>query len=191
MRSICLFCGAAAGASPRFAEAARALVAELVARNIGIVYGGGKVGLMGVVAETVLDSGGRIAGVIPEHLFDGEVAFETLEELHITRSMAQRKAKMAQLSDGFVALPGGLGTLEEFFEVLSWAQIGLHGKPCALFNVEGYYDQLIAFLDHAVERGFIVPRARALAVVESDPESLVARLVDTTPAAFDRWQSSE
>lgn len=189
MRAICLFCGSAEGNSPRFADATRQLVTELVERKIGIVYGGGKVGLMGVVAETALAAGGRVAGVIPEHLFDREVAFDTLDELHVTGSMVERKAKMAQLADGFIALPGGLGTLEEFAEVLSWAQIGLHRKPCGLFNVDGYYHGLVSFLDHAVERGFVRPEARALALVENDPRLLIERLTAVPAAAFDRRRS--
>lgn len=182
MRSVCIFCGSSAGNSGEFAAAAVELVKQMVSRDIAVVYGGGKVGLMGVVADTALSTGGRIAGVIPENLFEREVAYETIEELHVTASMAERKAKMAELSDAFIALPGGLGTLEELSEVLSWAQIGLHRKPCGLLNVAGYYDPFVAFLDHAVQSGFVRPQARALALVDDSPARLLDRLAESAAA---------
>ncbi|MSP39184.1 MAG: TIGR00730 family Rossman fold protein [Deltaproteobacteria bacterium] len=171
---ICVFTGSRHGARGEYAEAATRLGRELVARNYGLVYGGGNVGLMTVIADTVLELCGQVIGVIPDSLVSKEVAHRGLSELRIVQSMHERKALMAELSDGFIAMPGGIGTMEEFFEVLSWAQLGIHAKPCGLLNVAGYYDPLIQFLDHAVEQDFIKPKHRALLVVERAP----ARLLD-------------
>jgi uncharacterized protein (TIGR00730 family) len=147
----------------------------LHARRYGLVYGGGNVGLMAVIADAVLDLGGHVTGVIPDALVSREVAHRGVTELRVVGSMHERKAVMAELSDGFVAMPGGIGTMEEFFEVLSWAQLGLHHKPCGLLNVSGYYDPLVAFLDHAVAQDFIKPKHRALMIVEAAPEPLLDR----------------
>ena len=176
MRKICVFTGSRHGSRPDYADAAKTLGHELVARGYGLVYGGGNVGLMTVIADAVLESNGHVTGVIPNALVSKEVAHLGLSDLRVVDSMHERKALMAQLSDGFIAMPGGIGTMEEFFEVLSWAQLGLHEKPCALLNVGGYYDPLIQFLDHAVEQGFIKPKHRALLIVESDPDRLLDRL---------------
>ena len=146
---------------------------ELVARGWGLVYGGGNVGLMNVVADTVLDSGGEVIGVIPNSLVSREVAHRGLTELRVVQSMHERKAVMAELADGFIAMPGGIGTMEEIFEVLSWAQLGLHDKPCGLLNAAGYYEPLIQFLDHAVRADFIKPQHRALMIVEERPAALL------------------
>ncbi len=175
-RHICVFTGSRHGQLTDYAEAARILGRELVARGYGLVYGGGKVGLMNVLADTVLELKGQVTGVIPNALVSKEVAHLGLSELRIVDSMHERKAVMAELSDGFIAMPGGIGTMEEFFEVLSWAQLGLHAKPCALLNVAGYYDPLIQFLDHAVEQDFIKPKHRALLVMENDAVRLLERL---------------
>lgn len=148
---------------------------ELVARGCGLVYGGGNVGLMNVIADTVLGSGGEVIGVIPNSLVSREVAHRGLTELRVVQSMHERKAVMAELSDGFIAMPGGIGTMEEIFEVLSWAQLGLHDKPCGLLNAAGYYDPLIQFLDHAVSADFIKPQHRALMIVEERPAALLDR----------------
>lgn len=190
MKSVCVFCGAASGASVVYSNAARALAKELARREITIVYGGGKVGLMGIVAHSALESGGRVVGVIPENLFEKEIAHGEVTELHVTASMAQRKARMAELSDAFIALPGGLGTLEEFSEVLSWAQIGLHGKPCGILNVNGFYNGLVSFLDHAVEEGFVRPESRRLAIVGTEPEPLINALATAPNRVYDRWAGS-
>jgi hypothetical protein len=158
----------------------------LVARGYGLVYGGGNVGLMTAIADTVLELNGDVTGVIPNSLVSKEVAHLGLSDLRIVDSMHERKALMAELSDGFIAMPGGIGTMEEFFEVLSWAQLGLHEKPCALLNVAGYYDPLIQFLDHAVKQDFIKPKHRALLVVENDAVRLLDRLdalIAARPAA--------
>jgi hypothetical protein len=172
-RNICVFTGSRHGSRPHYAEAAGALGRELVGRGYGLVYGGGNVGLMNVVANTVLELSGRVTGVIPNSLVSKEVAHRGLTELRVVGSMHERKAVMAELSDGFVAMPGGIGTMEEFFEVLSWAQLGLHEKPCGLLNVSGYYDALIRFLDHAVSQDFIKPKHRALMLVQENPGKLL------------------
>jgi uncharacterized protein (TIGR00730 family) len=174
-RRICVFTGSRHGARSEYAEAAKRLGRDLVARNYGLVYGGGNVGLMTVIADTVLEMNGHVTGVIPDSLVSKEVAHQGLTELRIVQSMHERKALMAELSDGFIAMPGGIGTMEEFFEVLSWAQLGIHEKPCGLLNVCGYYDPLIEFLDHAVSEDFIKPKHRALLVVESEPVQLLDR----------------
>jgi uncharacterized protein (TIGR00730 family) len=187
---ICVFTGSRHGARSEYAEAAKGLGRDLVARNFGLVYGGGNVGLMTVIADTVLEMNGHVTGVIPDSLVSREVAHLGLSDLRIVNSMHERKALMAELSDGFIAMPGGIGTLEEFFEVLSWAQLGLHEKPCGLLNVAGYYDPLIQFLDHAVGEDFIKPKHRALLVVESEPAKLLDRfetIISGHPAKrFDR-----
>ena len=172
---ICVFTGSRSGLRPEYAEAARRLGRELVARGYGLVYGGGNVGLMTVIADTVLELKGHVTGVIPNSLVSKEVAHFGLSDLRVVDSMHERKAVMAELSDGFIAMPGGIGTMEEFFEVLSWAQLGLHDKPCALLNIAGYYDPLIQFLDHAVSEDFIKPKHRALLVVASEPSRLLDR----------------
>ena len=186
MRKICVFTGSRHGLRPEYADAAKSLGRKLVGRGYGLVYGGGNVGLMTAIADMVLEMNGHVTGVIPNSLVSKEVAHLGLSELRIVDSMHERKAVMAELSDGFVAMPGGIGTMEEFFEVLSWAQLGLHEKPCALLNVAGYYDPLIQFLDHAVEQDFIKPKHRALLVVENDASRLLDRfdaLIAARPTA--------
>ena len=174
-RRICVFTGSRHGARSEYAEAAKRLGRDLVARNYGLVYGGGNVGLMTVIADTVLELNGHVTGVIPGSLVGKEVAHRGLSDLRVVDSMHERKALMAELSDGFIAMPGGIGTMEEFFEVLSWAQLGIHEKPCGLLNVAGYYDPLIQFLDHAVAEDFIKPKHRALLIVESESARLLDR----------------
>jgi len=175
MKRICVFCGSNAGARSEYAEAARALATVLAERKLGIVYGGGNVGLMGVIADAVLERGGHVTGVIPDALVSQEVAHRGLSELRVVQSMHERKAVMADLSDGFIAMPGGIGTMEEFFEVLSWAQLGLHNKPCGLLNIGEYYDHLIRFMNHAVDQEFLKPKHRALLIVEEEPSRLLDR----------------
>lgn len=173
---ICVFTGSRHGVQPAYAEAAKQLGRELVGRGYGLVYGGGNVGLMTVIADTVLELNGHVTGVIPNSLVSKEVAHFGLSDLRMVDSMHERKAVMAELSDGFIAMPGGIGTMEEFFEVLSWAQLGLHDKPCALLNVAGYYDPLIQFLDHAVAQDFIKPKHRSLLIEAPEPRHLLDRL---------------
>jgi uncharacterized protein (TIGR00730 family) len=174
-RKICVFTGSRYGASSAYAGAAEQLARDLVERGFGLVYGGGNVGLMNVMADAVLALGGHVTGVIPNALVSKEVAHRGLSELRVVNSMHERKALMAELSDGFIALPGGIGTMEEFFEVLSWAQLGIHNKPCGLLNVSGYYDPLIQFLDQAVSEDFVKPKHRALLIVDHDPMKLLDR----------------
>ena len=174
-RKICVFTGSRRGTRPEYAAAAKELGRELVARGFGLVYGGGNVGLMTVIADTVLELDGHVTGVIPNSLVGKEVAHQGLSDLRVVHSMHERKALMAELSDGFIAMPGGIGTMEEFFEVLSWAQLEIHEKPCGLLNVAGYYDPMIQFLDHAVVEDFIKPNHRALLIVENEPATLLDR----------------
>lgn len=184
-RKICVFTGSRRGTAAAYADAAKQFAQDLVARGFGLVYGGGNVGLMNVVADTVLELGGHVTGVIPNALVSREVAHGGLSDLRVVDSMHERKALMAELSDGFIALPGGIGTLEEFFEVLSWAQLGIHNKPCGMLNVSGYYDPLIQFLDHAVAQDFVKPKHRALLIAESQPTTLLDRFekILAAPAA--------
>jgi uncharacterized protein (TIGR00730 family) len=186
---ICVFTGSRHGSRTEYAEAAKRLGQILVERGYGLVYGGGNVGLMNVVANTMLELSGHVTGVIPERLVGKEVAHRGLSDLRIVSSMHERKALMAELSDGFIAMPGGIGTMEEFFEVLSWAQLRIHAKPCGLLNVSGYYDPLINFLDHAVAEDFIKPKHRALMIVEGEPGKLLDRFEEIwkshAPRRFD------
>jgi uncharacterized protein (TIGR00730 family) len=188
-RKICVFTGSRHGLSPEYGAAAKQLGQELVARGYGLVYGGGNVGLMNVIADTVLGLAGEVVGVIPDSLVSKEVAHRGLTELRVVGSMHERKALMAELSDGFIAMPGGIGTMEEFFEVLSWAQLGLHDKPCGLLNVSDYYNPLIQFLDHAVSDDFIKPKHRALMLVEDQAAKLLDRFEQSwrarSPKPFD------
>ncbi len=176
MKSIALFCGSNAGADPAFAAAAAAFGAEVARRGLRLVYGGGSVGLMGIAADAALAGGGEVVGVIPRFLFEREVGHQGVTDLRIVESMHERKALMATLSDAFVALPGGIGTLEEVFEIWSWAQLGLHAKPCALLDVAGYFGSLVAFLDGAVTAGFVRPAHRALLLTGETPAELLDRL---------------
>lgn len=188
-RKICVFTGSRDGASSEFRAMAKQMGEALIARGHGLVYGGGNVGLMTVIADTVLGSGGEVTGVIPNALVSKEVAHRGLSDLRVVDSMHERKALMAELSDGFIAMPGGIGTLEEFFEVLSWAQLGLHEKPCGLLNVSGYFGSLIAFLDGAVAADFVKPKHRALMLVEEQPVRLLDRFEQawrkSSPKEFD------
>jgi len=183
MKRICVFCGASPGRDPRHAEAAGLLGRTLAARGLGLVYGGGSVGLMGVVADAVLAAGGEVVGVIPQVLQIRELAHQGLSELRVVGSMHERKALMADLSDGFVALPGGMGTLEELAEILTWSQLGLHQKPVGLLDVAGYYRPLTDFFDHAMAAGFVRPEHRAMLMVEAEPVALLERFAAWSPPA--------
>jgi uncharacterized protein (TIGR00730 family) len=176
MRRLCGFCGSSPGARPSYGEAADQLGRLLVAEGIGLVYGGGHVGLMGRLADAVLAEGGEAIGVMPEALVAREIAHTGLSDLRVVGSMHERKASMAELADGFVALPGGLGTVEELFEVYTWAQLGLHRKPCALLDVDGYYEGIASFLEHAVAERFLRAEHRSMLIVERDPRVLLDRL---------------
>ena len=171
-----MYAGSNAGAGPQYADAARSLARVLCAHGRGIVFGGGRIGLMGVLADEALARGGEVIGVIPGHLVERELAHQSLTDLRVVATMHERKALMAELADAFVALPGGIGTLEELVEMLTWAQLGLHAKPIGIVNVDGYYDNLLAFLAHAVGEGFLTPATRQRLTVRADPEALLGEL---------------
>jgi len=178
IRSICVFCGSNSGARPQYADAARALGTLLARQRIGIVYGGGHVGMMGHVADAALAAGGNVVGVIPKHLMRPEVAHQHLDELIVVESMHVRKRTMSERADAFVVLPGGFGTFEEMFEMVTWLQLRLHSKPVGLVNCLGYFDHLLAFLRHATDEGFIRPQHRGLLLVESSPSALIDRMLE-------------
>jgi uncharacterized protein (TIGR00730 family) len=187
LRTVCVFCGASAGVHPLYREQAAALGRYLAESGRRLVYGGGHTGLMGAVADAALEAGGHVIGIMPRHLVDREVAHTGLSELHVVDSMHERKALLSELADGFLAMPGGLGTLEELFEVWTWGQLGLHRKPYGLLETNGFYAPLLGFLDHAVTAGFIKPEYRALLVVDTQPEALIARMEAMEPPAVPRW----
>ena len=190
MKRICVYCGSSPGGHAAYRDAARDLGTTLVGANLELVYGGGDVGLMGEVANAVLDAGGAAIGVIPEFLVP-QVSHRKLTALHVVPSMHERKQMMADLSDGFIALPGGFGTLEEVTEVLTWAQLGLHVKPCRLLNVAGYFDHLLAFLDHAVREGFIRQAYRDMLLVSADPDELLKQFSAHTAPTIRKWEGLE
>jgi len=190
-RRICVFCGSNPGNDPAYRVAARALGEALVHWKIGLVTGAGGTGLMGEVIDAVLRRGGEAIGVIPQALVLRELAHAGLRDLRVVTSMHERKALMAELSHGFIALPGGIGTFEELLEIMTWAQLGLHGKPVGVVNVKGYYDPFLAFLQHAVTEGFLKPLHRGLLLVGKDPEDLLAQFERHVPAAVEKWITPE
>ncbi len=190
MRSVCVFCGSASGGNPVFAETARALGAELARRGLALVYGGGRIGLMGEVAIAAKAAGGTVVGVIPERLAAKEIAYDDASELIVVNTMHTRKAIMADRADAFLALPGGFGTLEELFEILTWAQLGIHAKPVGLLDVAGFYTPLLAWLDTAVAAGFLKPKHRDLLIVRSDGTALLDALNDwRPPTPTEKWMT--
>ena len=191
LKKICVYCGSSSGKSPAYAEAATQLGRAMQQRGIGLVYGGAAVGIMGAVADAVLEAGGEAIGVIPKSLAIKEVAHHQLTELHVVGSMHERKAMMAELSDGFIALPGGWGTLEELFEMLTWAQLGFHKKPCGLLNVNGYYDGLIGFLDHAFEQQFVNELYRPMLLTAQQPEELLDQYASYQAPVVHKWVDEE
>ncbi|MDF0605879.1 TIGR00730 family Rossman fold protein [Neisseriaceae bacterium TC5R-5] len=184
--NIAIFCGSSSGNSPLFTQAAQALAHSMAARDIGLVYGGGRVGLMGVVADAMLSAGGNVIGIIPQSLADKELAHQDLSELHIVADMHERKASMAERADAFIALPGGAGTLEEIFEAWTWAQLGLHNKPCGFLNVDAYYDKLLSFIDGMVAQGFMKATYREMLQVDTQPEALLNALQHYQPPVM-KW----
>lgn len=187
MKSICVYCGSSMGVDPAFEYAARVLGTQLASAGIELIYGGGRVGLMGAVADAVLAAGGRVQGIIPQALATREVAHSGLSQLHVVDTMHQRKALMADLSDGFIALPGGLGTFEELFEIWTWSQLGIHHKPIGLLNVAGYFDHLLAFLDHATASQLLKPVHRDTLIVSQEPADLLERMNSYVPAVGLKW----
>jgi uncharacterized protein (TIGR00730 family) len=187
MQRVCVFCGSSPGGDQRYREAARLLGTLLAQRGVGLVYGGASVGLMGAIADAVLEGGGHVIGVIPSALVTKEIAHQSLPDLRVVATMHERKALMADLSDAFVALPGGIGTLEETFETLTWAQLGLHRKPVGFLDTAGYYAPLLEFLGQCVSARFIRPEHQRLYIVEGEPAALLDRLATHTPPAMEKW----
>ena len=191
MPSICVFCGSSPGNQPAFVEAATHTGAALARRGVELVYGGGGRGMMGAVADGAIAAGGKTLGVIPRGLFKREGLHTGLDQLEVVDTMHARKALMASSSDGFITLPGGLGTMEELFEVWTWTQIGVHAKPCGLLNVDGYYDGLLAFLENTVERGFVRRSHRDVVFVDNDAERLIDKVLGHKPRVHERWMSKD
>ncbi len=191
MKSICVFCGSNPGNDPIYADAARAMGAEIARRGLVLVYGGGAVGLMGIVADAALAAGGEVHGIIPRALREKEVGHYGLTRLEVVETMHIRKARMAELSDGFIAMPGGIGTFEELFEIWTWGQLGIHDKPLAFLNVAGFYDPLAIFLDNTVEAGFLKQTHRAMAITDTQPATLLDRMEQYVPAATYKWVEKE
>lgn len=189
MNRLCVYCGSSTGKRDVYVAAAGELGELLVQQEIGLVYGGSNVGIMGIIADTVLDGGGSVTGIIPNALHGKEIAHTGLTELHVVDSMHERKSLMAILSDGFIAMPGGFGTLEEIVEVITWGQLGFHDKPCGLLNVNGYFDQLLAFLDHSREEGFLKAQHRDMLLVADTPAGLLEQFANSTPPSVDKWRA--
>ncbi|PID58263.1 TIGR00730 family Rossman fold protein [candidate division KSB3 bacterium] len=189
MKRICVFCGSSSGKKPEYLRTARALADVFLEKGIDLVYGGGNVGMMGEIARMMMDNGGEVIGVMPKFLADKEVGFENVTQFHVVDSMHERKAMMAEFSDAFIALPGGLGTLEEIFEVFTWAQLGIHEKACGFLNVCGYYDLLLSFIDYAIAEGFIKSDYRRIVMVEESPARLLRAFENHRPIHVDkaRW----
>ena len=186
MKNLCVFCGSSFGSDTKYAQAAEHLGTIIAERNLGLVYGGGRVGLMGEIADTVIKAKGHVIGVIPKQLHEREVSHNGISDLRVVDSMHERKALMAELSDGFIAMPGGFGTIEEIFEVITWAQLNFHNKPCGLLNINGYYDNLIKFMDNAVKEKFIEPENRAMILIDEEPETLLEKMMNYAPPKVDK-----
>ncbi len=186
LKTICVFCGSSPGARPEYLQTAVELGHALAQKGIGLVYGGANIGIMGALARAVLEKGGRVTGVMPKALAKKEVAFTDLADLRVVGTMHERKQLMADMADGFIALPGGLGTAEEFIEVLTWAQLGIHEKPCGLLNICGFYDRLLDFLDHATGEQFMAPTHRGMVLVNASPEALLDDFAAFTPPVFNK-----
>lgn len=187
MKSITVFCGSSSGVRSEYAEAAKNLARILVEKQIRLVYGGGNIGLMGIIADEVMKSGGEVIGIIPDSLDKKEVGHRGITELRVVSSMHERKAAMAELADGFIAMPGGIGTFEEFFEILTWAQLGFHDKPCGILNVANYYDGLLALCDNAVTEGFLRLIHRQLILDDSNAASLLDKMARFRPRQVKKW----
>jgi uncharacterized protein (TIGR00730 family) len=187
IRRLCVFCGSSTGSRPVYAQAAAELGRELANSGVALVFGGGRVGLMGILADSVLGAGGRAIGVMPRSLVEKEIAHTSLSELHVVGSMHQRKALMAELADAFLLLPGGFGSWEEFCEIVTWLQLGIHRKPCAVLNVAGYYDDLLSLADHARTEGFLRPAHREMVIVEKNPQALLSRMATASMPRQVKW----
>jgi uncharacterized protein (TIGR00730 family) len=191
MRRLCVFCGSASGTQPEYLASARKLGKSLAAKKIELVYGGGRVGLMGAIADSVLEAGGTVIGIIPERLAAKEIAHNGLTELHVVKSMHERKAAMAEMSDGFIAMPGGFGTIEEFCEVLTWSQLGFQKKPCGLLNTLGFYNTLIELFDDMTKKEFVMKVHRDLVIVSEDPDEMIEKVSNYVHTAPDKWLTKD
>ena len=189
MNRLCVYCGSSSGSSDVYLSAARKLGRLLVQQDIGLVYGGSCLGIMGALADSMLERGGKVTGIIPHALHGKEIAHSGLTELHVVDSMHERKSLMAVLSDGFIAMPGGFGTLEEIIEVITWGQLGFHDKPCGLLNVAGYFDQLLAFLDHTQTQGFVHAEHRRMLLVADTPAGLLEQFENYAPPTIEKWRT--
>ncbi len=187
MKQVCIFCGSYRGAQPIYMTAAHTMGMGLAQRGLGLVYGGGRVGLMGAVADGAIAGGGKTTGVIPQSLVDRELAHVGLSELHVVASMHERKAMMAEIADAFIAMPGGFGTLDELFEIITWAQLGFHHKPIALLNVGGYFDPMLMFIEHMATEGFIKMEHRAAVLVKNEVDELLDMLLNYQPPPLEKW----
>ncbi|MEE4604497.1 MAG: TIGR00730 family Rossman fold protein [Desulfobacteraceae bacterium] len=187
MKRICVFCGSSSGNNSKYAKSARNLGATLAEQDVTLVYGGSNIGLMGEIANSMIDRNGNVIGIIPQVLVDKEVAFTHLQDLRIVNSMHERKALMAELADGFISMPGGFGTLEETIEMLTWTQLGIHEKPIGLFNIEGYFDRLCGFIDHMVLEGFLVQGFRDMLLMDHQPDGLLDKMIKFRPPQIDKW----
>ena len=186
MEKITVYCGSSPGNNKKFQHTARELGKVLAEREITLVYGGGSVGLMGILARSVIDQGGQVIGVIPKAIAEMEVAFTDLQDLRVVEDMHSRKKLMADLADAFITLPGGMGTIEELMEILTWAQLGFHHKPCGILNIDGFYDQLLSFLDRLVEDQFVAPEHRSMLLIDQNPEGLLDKFLDYKPPQIDK-----
>ncbi len=189
MNRLCVYCGSSPGTGDDYVSAARELGKLLLRQEIGLVYGGASRGIMGAIADTVLEGGGNVTGIIPRALRGKEIAHERLTELRVVDSMHERKSLMAELSDAFIAMPGGFGTLEEIIEVITWGQLGFHDKPCGLLNVAGYFDHLLAFLDHSTAQGFLHPQHRSMLLVANTPTELLEQFENYVPPSVEKWRA--
>lgn len=191
MKSVCIFCGSNPGNDEVYAAGARAMGSEIARRGLTLVYGGGAVGLMGTVANAALAAGGEVHGIIPRALREKEIGHNGLTRLEVVDTMHTRKARMAELSDGFIAMPGGIGTFEEIFEIWTWGQLGIHTKPLGFLNIGGFYDPLATFLDNTVEAGFLKQSHRAMAMTDTEPATLLERMDQYVPSATFKWVEKE
>jgi uncharacterized protein (TIGR00730 family) len=187
MKNICVFCGSAVGKNPIYKQTAQDLGLLFVKKQIRLIYGGGRVGLMGIMADTVMQNGGKVVGIIPQFLIEMEVAHSRLSEMIMVKTMHERKKRMTDMAQGFIVMPGGIGTMDEFFEVFTWAQLGLHSKPIGLLNTNGFFDKLLAYIDFAVEESFVKPQSRKMILIETDAEQLIENMQNYEASHTKKW----
>jgi hypothetical protein len=187
MKNICMFCGSTVGKNPIYKQTAQEVGLLFVKKQIRLIYGGGRVGLMGIIADTVMQNGGKVVGIIPQFLIEMEVAHSRLSEMIMVKTMHERKKRMTDMAQGFMIMPGGIGTMDEFFEVFTWAQLGLHAKPIGLLNTNGFFDKLLAYIDFAVEEGFVKPQSREMILIETDAEQLIENMQNYEASHVKKW----